>query len=59
MKQKKGKDYKSTRQWTDEDRLAKKRLGENIEISEKKGEFGEDKPVLPEKKDGNEEWRGE
>jgi len=52
MKQNKGKDYKSTRQRTDENRSEKKRLRENVKQSERKGEFDEDKPVLPEKKDG-------
>ena len=54
MKQKKGKDYKSTRQWTDEDRLAKKPLRKSIEASEIRGELDEDKLVSPQKKDGNE-----
>jgi hypothetical protein len=45
MKQKKGRDYKSTRQWTDEDRLAKNRLGKNIKAAETRGELDEDKLV--------------
>ena len=43
MKQKKGKDYKMTRQWTNEDREAKNRLKKNKKIAEIKGEFDEDK----------------
>jgi hypothetical protein len=46
MKQKKGRDYKSTRQWTDENRLAKNRLGKNIEAAKTRGEFDDDKLVL-------------
>ena len=52
MKQKKGKDYKSTRQRTNENRSEKKRLKENVKSSEIKGEFDQDKLVLPEKKGG-------
>jgi hypothetical protein len=46
MKQKKGRDYKSTRQWTDENRLEKNRLGKNIEAAKTKDELGDDKLVL-------------
>ena len=51
MIQKKGRDYKMTRQWTDEDRIAKKRLTKSIEASFTRGEFDEDKlvPSTPEK----------
>ena len=54
MKQKKGKDYKITRQWTDEDRIAKKRLMESIKPAIIKGEFDEDKldPSTPKKEKG-------
>jgi len=45
MKQKKGKDHKSTRQWTDENRKGKKRLVENVKKAVIKGEFDEEKLV--------------
>jgi hypothetical protein len=45
MKQKKGRDYKSTRQWTDENRLAKNRLGKSIEAAKTRGELDGDKLV--------------
>ena len=45
MKQQKGKDYKMTRQGTDEDRKAKKRLRGSVKASVTKGEFGEDKLI--------------
>ena len=55
MKQEKGRDYKSTRQWTDEERKAKKRLRENIKKSEIKGEFDEEK-LATQKREEN-EWK--
>jgi len=51
MKQKKGKDYKPLRQWTDEDRQGKKRLRKSINASILKGEFHEQKLVPPVQKD--------
>jgi hypothetical protein len=39
MKQKKGRDYKSTQQWTDENRLEKNRLGKSIEAAKTRGEM--------------------
>jgi len=45
VKQKKGKDYKSTRQWTDENRKRKKRLVENVKNAERKGELDEERLV--------------
>jgi hypothetical protein len=45
MKQKKGRDYKSTRQWTDENRLEKNALEKNIEAAKIRGELGDDKLV--------------
>jgi formylmethanofuran dehydrogenase subunit C len=39
MKQKKGRDYKITRQWTDENRLAKNCLGKSIEAAKTRGEI--------------------
>jgi hypothetical protein len=56
MKQKKGRDYKSTRQWTDEDRLSKNRLGKNIKAAKTRGELGENKLVSPQ---SNNENKGE
>ena len=53
MKQKKGKDYKSTRQGTDEDRLGKNRLGKNIKAAQTRGELDEDKLVLPQSNNEN------
>ncbi|MCL2410172.1 MAG: hypothetical protein FWC97_00880 [Treponema sp.] len=51
MKQKKGRDYKATRQWTNEDREMKKRLMQSVEAGIIKGEFEEEKLIssLPEK----------
>jgi len=56
MKQQKGRDYKPTRQWTDEDRIAKKGLRENIKKSFIKGELDEDKvdPMTCKKEEKNE-----
>jgi hypothetical protein len=45
MKQKKGRDYKSTRQVTDEDRQAKNRLRKSIKAAYARGELDEDKLV--------------
>jgi hypothetical protein len=45
MKQKKGRDYKSTRQWTDENRLEKNRLGKNIEAAKTRDELDGGKSV--------------
>ncbi|MDR2942531.1 MAG: hypothetical protein LBV17_08075 [Treponema sp.] len=45
MKQKKGKDYKTTRQWKDENRKGKNRLVKNVKNAVIKGEFDEDKLV--------------
>ena len=45
MKQKKGKDYVTTRQWTNEDRIMKKRLKESLKPGIIRGEFDEDKLV--------------
>jgi len=56
MKQKKGRDYKSTRQWAGEDRLAKNRLGKNIKAAKTRGELDEDKLVSPQ---SNNESKGE
>jgi len=53
MKQKKGRDYKSTRQRTDEDRLGKNRLGKNIKAAQTRGELDEDKLVLPQSNNEN------
>ena len=53
MKQKKGKDYKMTRQWADENRITKKRLRQNINAAITRGELDEDKlvPSVPVKED--------
>jgi len=52
MKQMKGKGIaKASRRFTDEKRRGKKRLSENIKISEIKGEFNEDK-LVPRKTNG-------
>jgi len=56
MKQKKGRDYKSTRQWTGEDRLAKNRFGKNIKAAKTRDELGDDKLVSPQ---SNNENKGE
>ena len=53
MKQKKGRDYKSTGQWTDENRLEKNALEKNIEAAKTRGEFGEDKLVSQQPNDNN------
>lgn len=53
MKQKKGRDYKMTRQWTNEDRTMKKHLSENIKASITRGELNEDKLVLSVPKEGD------
>ena len=53
MKQKKGRDYKSTRQWAGEDRLAKNRLGKNIKAAKTRGELDEDKLVSPQSNNKN------
>ena len=45
MKLKKGRDYKMPRKWTDENRIAKKRLRESVEAGITKGEFDEDKLI--------------
>jgi len=45
MKQKKLKVYKMTRQWTDENRIQKKRLRDNIKASISRNEFDDDKIV--------------
>ena len=45
LKKKKGRDYKCTRQWTNEEREAKKRLRQNLETAFAKGELDEDKLV--------------
>jgi len=55
MKQKKGKDYKSSRQWTDEDRQGKKRLIKSISTSILKDELDEDKLVSSMQEDKKEE----
>ena len=54
MKQKKGKDYKPTRQWTNEDRIAKNQLTKNINKSEINGEFDEEKIDLKNRNEGEE-----
>jgi len=46
MKQQKGRDYKPTRQWTADDRVAKKGLRENMKKSLAKGDLDEDK-IIP------------
>jgi len=46
MKQKKGRDYKPTRQWTNENRIAEKRISSNIKKSLIKGDLDEDK-IIP------------
>jgi len=56
MKQKKGRDYKSTRQFTNEDRCGEKCLRENVKLAEIKGEFDEDK-LVPQQPNHND--RGE
>ena len=56
MKQKKGRDYKSTRQWTDDNRLAKNRLGKNVKAAKTRGELDDDKLVSPQ---SNNENKGE
>jgi len=53
MKQKSGIDYKMTRQWTDENRIAKKRLVQNIKQADIRGELDEDKLVPPVNKEEN------
>jgi len=53
MKQKKGRDYKSTRQWTDENRLEKNALEKNIEAAKTRGELDEDKLVPQQPNDNN------
>jgi len=53
MKQKKGRDYKSTRQWTDENRLERNRLGKNIKAAKTRGELDEDKLVSPQSNNKN------
>ena len=53
MKQKKGRDYKSTRQGTDEDRLEKNRFGKNIKAAKTRGELDDDKLVLPQSNNEN------
>jgi hypothetical protein len=58
MKQKKGRDYKSTRQRTDENRLAKNRLGKNIEAANTKGELDEDK-LVPQQPNNNDKGEKE
>ena len=45
VKQKKGRDYKPTRQWTDEDRIAKKRLSGYVKKAIGNGEFDDDKII--------------
>jgi len=52
MKQKKGRDYKSTRQWTDENRLEKNALEKNIEAAKTRGELDEDK-LVPQQSNDN------
>jgi len=53
MKQKKGKEYKMTRQGTNENRIEKKNLKINVETGIIKGEFNEDKLITstPENKE--------
>jgi hypothetical protein len=53
MKQTKGRDYKSTRQWTDEDRQAKKRLKKSINAAYARGELDEDKFVPQQTNNGS------
>lgn len=47
MKQKKGKDYKMTRQWGNDNREAKGRLKKNIKAGITRGEFNEEKLDTP------------
>ena len=56
MKQKKGKDHKMTRQWTDENRVGIKRLKKSVKPSIIRGEFDVDKfnTTPPAKEDSNE-----
>ena len=58
MKQKKGRDYKSTRQWTDEDRQAKKRLRKSIKAAQTRGELDEDK-LVPQQTDDKKKGKKE
>ena len=59
MKQKKSRDYKSIRQWTDENRLAKNRLGKNIKAAKTRGELGDDKLVPQQLNNENKGEKGE
>jgi hypothetical protein len=58
MKQKKGRDYKSTRQWTDENRLEKNALEKNIEAAKTRGELDEDK-LVPQQSNDNDKGEKE
>ena len=56
MKQKKGSGFKMARKWTDENRIAKNRLGKSIKASITKGELDEEKIIqsVPKKENSNE-----
>jgi len=54
MKQKKERDYKPTRQWTAENRIAKKRLSEYVKKAVVNGEFDDDKIAASTDKKGEE-----